>query len=458
MYMSGVMSLVGELCRLPSGIVNEGNEALFERIAQEVPLSMYRWQSGDSHNGWIVPDLWSVKRAEIRRGSDLIFDGTRSPLGVAAYSTSFTGRVDLATLKQHLYSRSDEPDVQFWHCTWLYRPWINDWAFCPPHRIVEQLDDGDYDIVLETSRRTGSMLLGVHDKRGQSDNTVIFQANTCHPHMANDGFAGVAVMILLFQWLAKRSTRYSYRLVLGPEHLGTVFYLRDLAQVELDRLVGGVFGEMMGTPGPFVVASSFAGDHYLDRVMRHVARHHAQTHHFVGFRESIGNDETVWEAPGFEIPFLQVNRAPARVAPFRGYHSELDTPDIIAPDLLKEFLTVLQKFIEVIENNAFLVRRFDGLIALSNPAYGLYLERSDPAFQLDQSWSMRERWGHLQDCIIRYFDGQTSIFNIAEKHDLSFEAVHAYVKRFVNKELVHLEPHIVSRELVKKAAELRRPR
>ena len=65
--------------------------------------------------------------------------------------------------------------------------------------------------------------------------------------MANDGFAGTAVLVRLLQWLAVQDTFYSYRLVIGPEHLGTVFYLRDRPRADVDQMVGGIFEEMPGT-------------------------------------------------------------------------------------------------------------------------------------------------------------------------------------------------------------------
>ena len=43
---------------------------------------------------------------------------------------------------------------------------------------------------------------------------------------------GIAVLIELLKWLKTFDTFYSYRLVIGPEHLGTIFYLRDLPNSE----------------------------------------------------------------------------------------------------------------------------------------------------------------------------------------------------------------------------------
>ena len=79
--------------------------------------------------------------------------------------------------------------------------------------------------------------------------------------------------VRLFQWLANKDNYYSYRLVLCPEHLGTVFYLKTT--LERNRLyLGGVFGEMMGTEGDIVVASSFKGNELIDRAFDKRRRQH----------------------------------------------------------------------------------------------------------------------------------------------------------------------------------------
>ena len=40
------------------------------------------------------------------------------------------------------------------------------------------------------------------------------------------------------------------------------------------------------------------------------------------------------------------------------------------------------------------------------------------------------KWGHLLDSLFRYMDGSISILEIAEKHDLPFDALHRYLRRF----------------------------
>ena len=105
---------------------------------------------------------------------------------------------------------------------------------------------------------------------------------------------------------------------------------------------------------------------------------------------------------------------------------------------LEEMLVLLQKVVGTLEGNARAHRRFDGLVCLSNPKYDLYMERKDPS--IDKALPEdAEKWGYLLDCLLRYFDGSMTILDIAEKHDLPFDRVLRYVRRFEEKGLVRLE-------------------
>jgi len=269
--------------------------------------------------------------------------------------------------------------------------------------------------------------------------------------MANDGFAGTAVLIRLFQWLADRDTHFSYRLVLGPEHLGSVFYLRDLPRRDIDNMVCGIFEEMPGTSGPIKAASTFLGGHMLDHAFANALRHYSKGYELVPWRKGAGNDETVWEAPGYEVPFVEVTRCEDQWNPFPEYHSSLDTPELMDPDRLDEMLLILQKVVEILEDNVTIQRRFDGLICLSNPRYDLYMERPDPSVTKDLD-AYAEKWGHLVDCLFRYMDGNMTVLDIAQRHDLPFDRLRRYLGRFEEKGLVTLTRAEIPRVLPKSVA------
>lgn len=433
-----IHDLTRDLCTFATGVVAPANESFFDRVSKELPLSLRRFSSGTTHNGWVVPQEWRVESARLYRGDDLLFDGSVHPLGVAAYSKSFQGELDWPELEPHLVTNSDLPEAYVYHCMWQYRPWDADWALSIPHSIYRQLGPGRYRVHLKTEFLSGAMLVGEYEHRGVSDRTIIFNAHTCHPVMANDDFAGVAVLVRLFQWLRDQETYYTYRLVLGPEHLGTVFYLNSLDDDEVERFVSGAFSEMPGTAGPVKVASTFLGDQVIDRAFRNVLRHHTVEHKLVPWRMGAGNDETVWESPGYEVPFVEVSRCEDLLYPFGEYHTSLDNADLMDPQQLGEFFDVFRRTVEILERNARVYRHFKGIICLSNPEYGLYMERPDPAVQKELS-DDSEKWGYLLDNLLRYFDGSKTILDISERHDLPFESVHRYLRRFEEKGLVELE-------------------
>ncbi|WP_310449001.1 DUF4910 domain-containing protein [Sulfuritalea sp.] len=432
-----MLQLVNELCKFSTGVVADQNAPLFERIGRELPLRMFRFASGDAYNGWQVPNNWRVKRAKLYRDGVEVFDGTANTLGVGYYSKSFSGELSWDELRPHLVTNPNQLEAYMFHCVWQYRPWDADWVFSMPYRVFRDLGPGRYRVELETEYEPGEMLVAHAEIKGRSDKIVVFNSNTCHPHMANDGFAGTTVLIRLMQWLATRDNHYTYRLVLGPEHLGSVFYLRDLPADEVARMVCGVFEEMPGTGGAVKATSTFKGGHKLDLAFANALKHHARDYALVPWRKGAGNDETVWEAPGYEVPFVEVTRCEDQFAPYPEYHSSLDTPELMIPRQLDEMLEVLRQVVLTLEGDATVQRTFNGLICLSNPAYDLYMERPDPTVTKDLD-ADAEKWGHLLDCLFRYMDGNMTILDIAERHDLPFDRLLRYLRRYEEKGLVRL--------------------
>jgi len=202
--------------------------------------------------------------------------------------------------------------------------------------------------------------------------------------------------------------------------------------------VCGAFAEMPGTKGPIKIASSFLGNQTIDKAFQNAVRHYSNAYDLVPWRQGAGNDETIWEAPGYEVPFVEVSRSLQLFAPYREYHTSLDTPDIMDEDQLAGFFDIFQRTIQILEHNATLYRQFDGLICLSNPEYNLYMERPDPAVNKNLEEDS-EKWGHLLDSLFRYLDGSMTVLDIAEKHDLPFDQLHEYLLKFQAKNLIRFK-------------------
>ena len=427
-------ALFEAVLKLGIGVSQADNQAMFELLSACHPLEIKRYATGREHNGWVIPHRWQVDTAVIRKDGRVLFDGRTHPMAVAGSSASFRGRVDKAELDRHVFSSRNYPDAYVFHCIFNYRPWESHWGFCIPWEIYGQWGEGDYDVELVTRFEPDAMLVGEAWHQGRGAETVVFNAHTCHCCQANDGLSGVFAILELFKRLRNRDTRHSYLGVLAPEHIGTVFYLADMPRQQRERIKLGCFVEMVGSDTPWALQESFDGQAVITRVARHVLSRVQPDLHVGAFRTIVGNDETVWEAPGIEIPMCSLSRWP-----YPEYHTSRDNLAIMSPQRLEEAVDVLEGMVDVLERDMIPTRQFEGLVALSNPRYGLYVERPDPVVEKNLS-PMELRLGEVQDLLPRYLDGQWSVFEMAERFGVPFERLLAHLERFQDKGLVATRP------------------
>jgi aminopeptidase-like protein len=423
-----------ELLKLHLGLAQPDNKQAMDLIGKIVPLTTQSYDSGSEHNGWVIPNEWSVQRAEIRKDDEVLFEGTGHALAVAQMSSTFKDKVSKDVLDQHVYFNKEIDDAYVFHCRYMYRPWESHWGLCVPWRTYRDWGDGEYDIALETKFSAGQMIVGETRHEGELPDSICFQAHTCHPGQANDNLVGVMVITELFRWLAARDTRYSYTGLFAPEHIGTVFYLRDKSKEELEQIKLGCFVEAVGTQGQFALQHSFLGDRIHDRMLKHVLAMTGDEFRTGPFATILVNDESVWEAPGIEMPMISLSRFP-----YDQYHTSRDGFELMDFERMSETLELIKELVDMLEQDVIVHREFDGLIALSNPKYDLYWEHPDPTYDKGLS-DMDLRFARMQDLLPRYFNGKHTAFTIAEKFGIPFGLVRNYLEQFAEKGLVQLEP------------------
>ncbi len=434
--MAGMLNLLRTLYPLRLAPVSSGLDRCTELLCEELPFTVHAYASGQEHNGWVIPWKWEVRRAEIRRHGRVVYDGLAHPLGVIGYSQPFQGTVDREELKRHLFFHPTWPDALVYHCDLYYKVGQKDWGFSVPQTLSNQLEPGTYEVILETVHEAGTMKVCDYLLPGDTQDTIVLNAHNCHAGQANDDISGVVVGVEVMKHLKSQSERrYSYRLIIAPEHHGTVFYLAPRTKAELAHFRGAVFLECLGNDNRFALQESFTGASELDRAMHQVLRHRHPDFFADRFRKIVGNDETVWEAPGYEIPTISLSRFP-----FPEYHSSHDTDRIISEHRLEEAVDVVLDLVRILETNSRLHRKFDGLVALSHPKYDLYIPTADPSIRPEVEMEQRQ-WNYLMDCLPRYFDGRMTVLDIAQKHGLPYEKVLAYLERFRDKGLVDFIDH-----------------
>ncbi|MBI5223483.1 DUF4910 domain-containing protein [Candidatus Micrarchaeota archaeon] len=427
-----MLELLKKMCKCAMAPVSPGTDEVNRLAIGELPFKVHEYPTLSEHNGWIVPLNWHAKKATIHKDGKLIYDGMQHPLGVMGYSKSFSGKVSLEELKKHLSYRMDLPYAIGYHCDWYYKPQNRNWGFSMPYSLYRDLQSGEYEVQIETVSAKGTMKTLDLLIPGESQETIILNAHNCHGGQANDDISGVVVAIEVAKRLMKKKNRYSYRIIIAPEHFGTVFYLANLDEKEGKKFKYGIFLEMLGNNNRLALQKSFTGKSEIDRAAMNYLTHNHPDFHHDEFRNIIGNDETVWEAPGYEIPTISLSRAP-----YREYHTSYDNESIIFEEKLEESVKAVMGILNILDTNCAIERKFKGLIALSNPKYDLYKPTVDPS--LNRQITKNDiQWNKLMDRMPRYFDGKTKVLDIAELHELDYTAVFNYINQFKEKKLVEL--------------------
>lgn len=411
--------------------VSEDADKAVEILCNELPFVVHEYKSGLEHNGWIVPQKWKPVKAEIWKDGKLIYDAMKHPLAVVAYSTSFKGEVPLDELKKHLFYHPTLPDALVYHCDYFYKQWLKDWGLSVPYNLYKNLENAVYEVDIQTIFEDGTMKVLDYVLDGEREDTIILNAHNCHAAQANDDIAGVVVAVEVIKRLIKRDNRrYSYRIIIAPEHLGTVFYLAHMPENVVKTFKYAIFLEMLGNENRFALQESFSGKSLIDKAAHHYLRHNFHDYYVDRFRKIVGNDETVWEAPGYEVPCICLSRWP-----YQEYHSDLDNEDIISEEKLKEAVETVIGILDILETDTKMKRHFNGLIALSNPKYGLYIPTADPSVRPTVSED-QIKWNYLMNCLIRYFDEKLSILDIAIKHDVEYSRLYKYIGKYKDKGLI----------------------
>jgi aminopeptidase-like protein len=433
--------LLKQLSSLRLGPVTPDTDKSIDILTDELPgATVHEFVSGSKHNGWQVPDNWYVTKAEIWNDEEeLIYDGFANPIRVIGYSRSFSGTIDRDELSNHLFTHSFRADAEPYHCDLYYKQNTSNWGFSVSQNWLDALDPGNYRVELKTVHKPGTMKVFEYTLPGETEEIIVLNAHNCHAGQSNDDISGIVVGVEVMRRLSRLKTRrYTYRLVVAPEHFGTVFYLASHTQKQIDDYVGGLFIETVGNDNRLAMQSSFTGDTRIDKACETVLRYAEPGFEKLGFRELIGNDETVWEAAGYEIPMPQLIRFP-----YPEYHSNFDNPDCISPLKLEETVGRVLDIFDVLERDVVMLRKFTGLLALSAPEYDLYVSPGTDPSQSGTSPENDSNWYKLMTDLPRLFDGSKSVNEICAKYDLPFSEVRDYVQKFADKDLIDLEPVIL---------------
>ena len=274
---------------------------------------------------------------------------------------------------------------------------------------MQALQDGDYEVYIDSSLRDGHLSYGECFLPGRSSDEILISCHVCHPSLANDNLSGLVVATALAQLLSGKDLHYSYRFLFVPGTIGRD-YVAGPNQVSTGRIRHGLVLTCLGDSGPFHYKKSRRGNSEIDRVAAHVLSHLTETSEILEF-SPYGYDERQYCSPGFNLPVGCLMRSVWGTFP--EYHTSADNLEFIKPQALGASFRVCAAIIDVLENNG----RYRNLNPYCEPQLGRRgLYRGTGKDGIDAEINAR-LW------VLNLSDGDHSLLDIAERSKLPFAQI-----------------------------------
>ena len=392
------------ICR---SITGEGVRETLRAIRKRIPLEMHEVSSGTKVFDWTVPLEWNVTDAYVmNRDGKRVIDFKAHNLHLMSYSLPVKKKMMLTDLRPHLFTLPEHPE-------WIpYRTsyYKENWGFCLRHADLERLPDDEYEVVIDSSLRPGSLTYGELYVPGEISDEILVSCHVCHPSMCNDNLSGITVAVKLAETIATCPRRYSYRFLFIPGTIGSITWLAQNEQM-VSRIKHGLVLTGIGDVGNITYKKSRQGNAEIDRAMGHVLRHSGETFTIIDFFP-YGYDERQYCSPGFDLPVGCFMRAPHGQYP--EYHSSADNLGFVKAESLAQSYGRCLEVLELLEGN----RTYMNQNPKCEPQLGRRGLYRAVAGQQEKQWTeLALFW------VLNASDGHHTLLAIAERADLPFKKI-----------------------------------
>jgi aminopeptidase-like protein len=407
------LELVRRLFPICRSLTGDGVRQTFDVLEEHIPLQRREIASGTQVFDWNVPQEWNIREAHITAPDGTrIVDFQRLNLHVVGYSEPVRATLPLEALRERLHTLPDQPDLIPYRTSYYERTW----GFCLSHRQLEQLEPGDYEVVIDSTLEPGSLCYAELEVEGSGDEEVLLSTYVCHPSLANDNLSGIAVATLLAKRLLERELRHSYRFVFAPGTIGPLAWLHDNRD-RLDRIRHGLTFSCIGDGGDLTYKRSRRTHAEIDEAMEIVLRDRGEAHRILPW-EPWGGDERQFCSPGFDLPLGSLMRTPH--GEFAGYHTSADGVELIRPESLAGAVEAGLQVVDVLETN----RRFTNLSPYGEPQLGkrgLYRSAGGAVATPDDERALL--W------VLNLSDGNSTLVDVARRSGLRYAVVRRAAER-----------------------------
>ena len=417
---SEMHALITRLYPICRSITGNGVRETLRIIQKQIPIEIQEVPSGTKVFDWNVPREWNIRDAWIKNAAgERIVDFKKLNLHVVSYSTPIKRRMGFAELKEHLFTRADQPD-------WVpYRTsyYKESWGFCLSENQLGQFNESDeYDVCIDSSLQDGSLTYGEYLIKGAEAEEVLISCHVCHPSLANDNLSGISLAVELAKCMAEKSRRYSYRFLFIPGTIGSITWLARNEAI-VPQIRHGLVLTCVGDGGNVTYKRSRRGDAEIDRAFTHILQHSGAPHRVIDFFP-YGYDERQYCSPGFNLPVGVMMRSPH--GEFPQYHTSADNLEFVRPEALEDSFTKLRGVIDVLEQN----RVYLNLQPKGEPQLGRRGLYGMVGGENKKDWEMAVLW------ILNLSDGNSNLLDIAQRSGLPFSIIRSAADALVRCDLL----------------------
>ena len=398
---SEIHEFARELWPINRSITGEGVRETLKKISHHLPtLDIKSVPSGTKVFDWEIPNEWYINEAYIiMPNGKKICNFSENNLYLVGYSIPFRGKVTLKELKNHLHTLPSQPNA----IPYITSYYQERWGFCLTQEQFDSLEDGIYEVCIDTKLFDGVLNFAELLIKGKSNKEVFLSTYICHPSMANNELSGPSVLTFLAKWLLGiREPEYSYRIVFVPETIGSITYLSLNYKEMKSKVIAGFNVSCVGDDRMYSFLPTRSGNTTSDVVAKHALKWVDSNYQTYTWLDR-GSDERQYCSPGIDLPIASIMRT--KYGQYPEYHTSLDDlENVVTPGGLEGGYTVLKKAIEVIEKNK--IYKVKVLCEPQMGKRGLY-----PTLSSKKS----DKKVKLMMDLISLCDGENSLLNIADE-------------------------------------------
>lgn len=424
MIGQSIHDLCSFLFKMNRSITGDGVRETLYALKKYIPeLTLIEVPSGTSVFDWIVPKEWKINDAYIISPSGKkICSFKENNLHILGYSAPIRAKIQLCELQHHLYSLPQQPNA-IPYVTSYYK---ERWGFCISQNERDLLEDGEYEVFIDSELFDGALTYAELVIRGDSDKEIFISTYICHPSMANNELSGPAVTTFIARWLSGRQfNRYTYRFVFIPETIGSITYLSLNKDHLRSKVFAGFNVTCIGDDRDYSYLPSRNGSTISDQISKHVLKHIYPEYKCYSWN-SRGSDERQYCAPGIDLPMASIMRT--KYGAYPEYHTSLDNLEsVVSAEGLEGGYVAIKTAIEALEKNV-----YPKVTVFCEPQLGkrgLYPTLSTKSSGLEVRLMMD---------LISWSDGSNSLLEIAEKCNVPIWDLYPIIEKLSSHELLIL--------------------